>query len=103
MSGQILGNKDVNAPVAAEQKTLSGKPAKEVKSMEYHRQVFQSKTDEASGAYVSPSDDIMSPCSAKISALRNKHVAKAKPRSLFAQASAKRLQGDSTYTAANPF
>lgn len=47
MSGQVLGNKDVNAPVAAEQKTLSGKPAKEVKSMEYHRQVFQSKTDEA--------------------------------------------------------
>ncbi|KAJ2966736.1 hypothetical protein NQ176_g10007 [Zarea fungicola] len=67
--------------------------------------------------YVSPSDNIMSPCTAKINALRNKHVSKyvysiyihphhqvyptltsplshrAKPKSLFAQASAKKLGG----------
>lgn len=37
MSNSILGNKDVNAPMAESQE------AKDVKSMEYHRQVFQSK------------------------------------------------------------
>ncbi|ATY62871.1 hypothetical protein A9K55_007266 [Cordyceps militaris] len=54
--------------------------------------------------YVSPSDNIMSPCSAKINALRNKHVSnanrrfrRAKPKSLFAQASAKKLSGDNLF------
>ncbi|KAM3440430.1 hypothetical protein MY4824_002144 [Beauveria thailandica] len=47
--------------------------------------------------YVSPSDNIMSPCSAKINALRNKHVSKAKPKSLFAQASAKKLSGENLF------
>jgi hypothetical protein len=70
-----------------------------------------------SGAsYVSPSDEIMSPCTAKLNALRNKQVGKyvlpvvirpgdrtslltaiyrnrVKPKSLFAQASSKRLRG----------
>lgn len=60
--------------------------------------------------YVSPSDNIMSPCTAKLSAYRNKHVMKyvpylfytdttnkiltiyrAKPKSLFAKASSKNL------------
>ena len=45
MSGQVLANKDVNAPVATEQR--ASEPVKEFKSMEYHRQVFQSKADEA--------------------------------------------------------
>lgn len=66
--------------------------------------------------YVSPSDEIMSPCTAKLNALRNKQVGKyvlsivdkprhwkclltavcqhrVKPKSLFAQASSKRLRG----------
>ncbi|KAG5977309.1 hypothetical protein E4U55_006885 [Claviceps digitariae] len=85
MSG-ILGDKDVNAPVEQQQQS------KDVKSMEYHRQVFQSKmAAEKTKQYVSPSDDIMSPCTAKIHALRNKHASKIKPKSLFAQASAKKL------------
>ncbi|KAF4963521.1 hypothetical protein FSARC_8458 [Fusarium sarcochroum] len=110
MSTKILADKDVNAPMT-EQPT-----AKDVKSMEYHRQVLQSKMaeDETANKYVSPSDNIMSPCTAKINALRNKHASKyvfllslttkyqsanislhrAKPKSLFAQASAKKLQGD---------
>ncbi|KAI5921329.1 hypothetical protein F4810DRAFT_678564 [Camillea tinctor] len=41
--------------------------------------------------YTSPSDDIMSPCSAKLNALKSRQVGKAKPKSLFAQASAKKL------------
>jgi len=106
MSG-VLSNKDINVPMlAAEQPT--GKP---IQSMEYHRQVLQSKMDAEqsvqrlsffppntrNGAslthperprwtfypynrqnkqYVSPSDNIMSPCTAKLTALRNKQVGK---------------------------
>ncbi|KOS21303.1 hypothetical protein ESCO_006722 [Escovopsis weberi] len=77
------------------------KDGKDVRSMEYHRQVFRSKmAEEQSRSYVSPSDNIMSPASAKISALRNKSALKAKPKSLFAQASAKKLNGDSPLGAA---
>ncbi|EXV00199.1 Spo12 family protein [Metarhizium robertsii] len=111
----VLGDKDVNAVMDQQN------AAKDVKSMEYHRQVFQSKmaaetyvllsspaaarqrlgpcdrlADAASRTkqYVSPSDNIMSPCTAKINALRNKHASKAKPKSLFAQASVKKLNGE---------
>ncbi|KAL7795438.1 hypothetical protein V8C37DRAFT_374513 [Trichoderma ceciliae] len=94
-SNKILGSKDVNASLA------DGQPlVKDVKSMEYHRQVFQSKiAQEPSKQYVSPSDTIMSPCTAKLSALRSKQVIKAKPKSLFAQASAKKLQGENLFGA----
>ncbi|KID64306.1 spo12-like protein, partial [Metarhizium majus ARSEF 297] len=85
----VLGDKDVNAVMDQQN------AAKDVKSMEYHRQVFQSKmAAETTKQYVSPSDNIMSPCTAKINALRNKHASKAKPKSLFAQASVKKLNGE---------
>lgn len=42
-STNVLGAKDVNAPIT--QQSLGGKP--DVKSMEYHRQVLQSKMAEA--------------------------------------------------------
>ncbi|KJZ71891.1 hypothetical protein HIM_08736 [Hirsutella minnesotensis 3608] len=116
MPANVLASKDVNVPMADPQVAAG----KDVKSMEYHRQVFQSKMAEEkyeppahssssglvgvvlnervracrSKQYVSPSDNIMSPCSAKITALRSKHVAKMKPKSLFAQASAKKLNGE---------
>ncbi|UNI18672.1 hypothetical protein JDV02_004926 [Purpureocillium takamizusanense] len=103
---KVLGDKDVNAPMADNQQPQSqsqqpqGGDARDVKSMEYHRQVFQNKmTEEKSDKYVSPSDNIMSPCTAKINALRNKHAAKVKPKSLFAQASAKKLGGDNPFGA----
>lgn len=97
----VLGDKDINATME-QQNSI-----KDVKSMEYHRQVFQSKmaaepyvllsSPSARGRlgprsnatssrltdavfrtkqYVSPSDNIMSPCTAKINALRNKHASK---------------------------
>lgn len=98
----VLGDKDVNTFVEQHQQHSD---AKDVRSMEYHRQMFQSKMANepyvahappttrsslggiTSGArltdavfrnkqYVSPSDNIMSPCSAKINALRNKHASK---------------------------
>ncbi|KAJ4136128.1 hypothetical protein NW768_003736 [Fusarium equiseti] len=95
MSAKVLADKDINA-------TMTEQPAvKDVKSMEYHRQAFQTKMaeDETADKYVSPSDNIMSPASKKINALRNKHANKAKPKSLFAQASAKKLQGDNPFGA----
>ncbi|KIN06195.1 hypothetical protein OIDMADRAFT_17207 [Oidiodendron maius Zn] len=89
MSSNVLADRDVNAPAA--QQSADVKP--DVKSMEYHRQVLQSKLEEGKGTqtYISPSDNIMSPCTAKLSAYRSKQVGKAKPRSLFAKTSAKNL------------
>ncbi|GKT49151.1 uncharacterized protein ColSpa_09332 [Colletotrichum spaethianum] len=112
MSPNVLADKDVNAAVVVN----DSQAAKDVKSMEYHRQVLQSKMAQEkydhkpqtrnaqskalnfdvldrSKTYISPSDNIMSPCTAKLSALRNKQVGKVKPKSLFAQTSAKKLGG----------
>ncbi|KAI9374915.1 hypothetical protein BJX61DRAFT_532000 [Aspergillus egyptiacus] len=50
-----------------------------VNSMEYHRQVLQGKLeseDKQQASYVSPSDDIMSPCSKKLSDLKGKRFKK---------------------------
>mgnify|MGYP005989044035 FL=1 len=41
MSSKVLGDKDVNASLEQQQQT-----GKDVKSMDYHRQVFQSKMAE---------------------------------------------------------
>ncbi|KAJ4425279.1 hypothetical protein N0V82_000089 [Gnomoniopsis sp. IMI 355080] len=113
-----LSAKDANVPMAASNSAVDSK-----KDMEYHRQVLKSKMEAQEYAYtlhhpqgrkerhgfrdsdagfplsrsgnnyISPSDEIMSPCTAKLSAMRNKQVGKVKPKSLFAQASSKRLQG----------
>ncbi|GMF75889.1 unnamed protein product [Aspergillus oryzae] len=53
---------------------LKAAPAK-IESMEYHRQVLQGKL-ESGDNYVSPSDDIMSPCSKKLSDLKGKRFKK---------------------------
>ncbi|TVY83443.1 hypothetical protein LSUE1_G002149 [Lachnellula suecica] len=91
MSSNVLADKDINA--SATSGAVAGGAAKDVKSMEYHRQVLQSKLDDGQGqqTYISPSDNIMSPCTAKLSAYRSKQVGKAKPKSLFAKTSAKNL------------
>ncbi|KAI1365342.1 hypothetical protein F5Y08DRAFT_304257 [Xylaria arbuscula] len=49
--------------------------------------------------YISPSDNIMSPCTAKLNALKGRHAGKAKPKSLFAQASAKKFVGENVFGA----
>ncbi|TAQ86771.1 hypothetical protein B7494_g4898 [Chlorociboria aeruginascens] len=91
MSSNVLADKDVNAAAAPQSQNENAKP--EVMSMEYHRQVLQSKLDERKDqqTYISPSDTIMSPCTAKLSAYRSKQVGKAKPKSLFAKTSSKNL------------
>ncbi|KAL0943917.1 uncharacterized protein CTRU02_201804 [Colletotrichum truncatum] len=115
MSPNVLADKDVNATVVSN----NDQATKDVKSMEYHRQVLQNKMAQEkydnpqthryqnqtlnsghidrSKTYISPSDNIMSPCTAKLNALRNKQVGKVKPKSLFAQASAKKLEGDALF------
>ncbi|KAK3953062.1 Spo12 family-domain-containing protein [Pseudoneurospora amorphoporcata] len=77
----------VTDPLAAVAKSDS------MKTLEYHRQVLQNKMEIDHTKYVSPSDNIMSPCTAKLSAFRSKQAGKVKPKSLFAQASAKKLEG----------
>ena len=101
MSSTVLADRDVNTSGAGAN-AAQQEPKADVKSMEYHRQVLQSKLDEGkyvtihfqsrfvlfggqladrmrnSGkqTYISPSDTIMSPCTAKLSAYRSKQVGK---------------------------
>ncbi|KAA8647605.1 hypothetical protein EYZ11_004935 [Aspergillus tanneri] len=67
-----------------------------VNSMEYHRQVLQGKLESGEkqpANYVSPSDDIMSPCSKKLSDLKGKRFKNAgKPQSLFAKLGKKNFE-----------
>ncbi|KAA6411800.1 MAG: hypothetical protein FRX48_03950 [Lasallia pustulata] len=102
MSSNVLASRDVNASAPSPPKpTDAPKP----KSMDYHRQVLQSRLDEnkTQQTYISPSDTIMSPCTAKLSAYKSKHFLKAKPQSLFAKASSKNLATASSSGAENPF
>ncbi|KAB5563016.1 hypothetical protein GE09DRAFT_1219598 [Coniochaeta sp. 2T2.1] len=98
----VLSTKDANASIVGT--TVQDPTAKgDVKSMEYHRQVLQNKMEQDKGqTYISPSDNIMSPCTAKLSAFRNKQVGKVKPKSLFAKASAKKLEGGDNLFASKP-
>ncbi|CAL5871808.1 uncharacterized protein PFLUO_LOCUS6061 [Penicillium psychrofluorescens] len=73
-------------------------------SMDYHRQMLQGKLesdDKQPTAYVSPSDDIMSPCTKKLSDIKGKRFKNAgKPQSLFAKLGKKSYeQSASTSTA----
>jgi len=116
MSSNVLAAKDVNMSMTSDNTTNTNnnhntssdtiiKP--DTMSMEYHRQVLQSKMEKeeyvisplslsqthalsrnphvaqlltsliaSSKTYVSPSDNIMSPCTAKLSAFRSKQVGK---------------------------
>ncbi|CAF9904751.1 hypothetical protein IMSHALPRED_000163 [Imshaugia aleurites] len=93
---QPLSSRDVNtsAPSPTKHKSdpaasrdMEKEGAKKPKSLEYHRQVLQSRLEEdrAKQVYISPSDTIMSPCTAKLSAYKSKQFGKAKPQSLFAK------------------
>ncbi|KAI9760203.1 MAG: hypothetical protein M4579_001819 [Chaenotheca gracillima] len=87
----VLSDRDTNAPLGATSDIKGGKP--DINSMDYHRQMLQSKLKEESSdqKYISPSDNIMSPCTEKLSAYRNKHFKKIKPQSLFAKTSSKNI------------
>ncbi|KAI1449825.1 hypothetical protein F5Y02DRAFT_370031 [Annulohypoxylon stygium] len=49
--------------------------------------------------YISPSDSIMSPATAKLNALKGRVAGRIKPKSLFAQTSAKKLDGNDVFGA----
>lgn len=87
----VLSDRDVNVSAPQQQASNNG----DIKSMEYHRQMLQNKLEEESYVlstimlstttnminsgeqkYVSPSDTIMSPASAKLSAYKNKRFGK---------------------------
>ncbi|KAB8291723.1 hypothetical protein EYC80_006520 [Monilinia laxa] len=96
-SPSVLANKDVNISAMNQINSVDEKKAPvaaDPHSMEYHRQVLQNKMQQngQEEKYISPSDTIQSPTTAKLSAYRNKQVGKnVKPRSLFAKTSAKNL------------
>ncbi|KAI9807296.1 MAG: hypothetical protein M1833_000039 [Piccolia ochrophora] len=102
----VLADRDVNAPLPS---SMTSNPAmgnggvdgkegaeKNAASLEFHRQMLKEKLSDDSDKhqYVSPSDGIMSPCTAKLSNLRNKRFMKAKPQSLFAKATAPSSDSD---------
>lgn len=117
--GPALSDKDVNAPVQVQDAAAGNKDSKStgIKSLEYHRQVLQSKmeeekygakdtntnttsstattststdaaprvqnpqsrllanvtaSDDRQQQYISPSDNIMSPCTAKLNAFKGR-------------------------------
>ncbi|KAL8772656.1 MAG: hypothetical protein Q9209_002317 [Squamulea sp. 1 TL-2023] len=83
-----LKSRSVNtSPTKSFTATENEKP----KSMDYHRQVLQSRLEEDKGkhTYVSPSDMIMSPATKKLEALKGKRFGKGKGQSLFANTTSK--------------
>ncbi|KAI1075296.1 hypothetical protein F5B20DRAFT_395347 [Whalleya microplaca] len=119
-----LSSKDANATMSGNDSAKDSGAKSNIKSMEYHRQVLHSKMEEekygvvatflpqkhpanplASGRnkqqYISPSDNIMSPCTAKLNALKGRQANKAKPKSLFAQTSTKKFDGENVFGAKN--
>ncbi|KAJ4318746.1 hypothetical protein N0V94_004260 [Neodidymelliopsis sp. IMI 364377] len=90
MSSNVLSSRDVNAQIKPAAPT--GKP--DPKSMEYHRQVLESRMKgEQAQNYVSPSDEIQSPATQKLSNFRNKNIMKkSKPQTLFQKTSTKSFE-----------
>ncbi|KAJ5343127.1 hypothetical protein N7541_007808 [Penicillium brevicompactum] len=82
---QPLADRSTNTHLGTDKTDLKGS---DISSMEYHRQVLQDKVagEEQPTSYVSPSDDIMSPCTKKLSDIKGKRFKNAgKPQSLFAK------------------
>lgn len=102
-NGNVLAAKDSNVPMTTTTTSASmAQDDQKQKDLEYHRQVLKSKMEaqqyvvvlhrsskdlgtdagelpcanRSGNNYISPSDEIMSPCTAKLNALRNKQVGK---------------------------
>ncbi|KAI4279663.1 MAG: hypothetical protein LQ337_000105 [Flavoplaca oasis] len=84
MSSQTspLKSRDVNSslpsPTKSEKTPSMAEGDKQPKTMEYHRQILQSRLEEdkSKHTYVSPSDMIMSPATKKLEALKGKRFGK---------------------------
>ncbi|MCJ1399985.1 hypothetical protein MMC11_003188 [Xylographa trunciseda] len=96
MSTNVLAARDINTS-APHAPNPDSKPTmdhgEDAKSMEYHRQILQSKLaeDGPKATYISPSDTILSPTTQKLAGMRQKRFMKAKPQSLFAKTSSKNM------------
>ncbi|OAL51315.1 hypothetical protein IQ07DRAFT_586851 [Pyrenochaeta sp. DS3sAY3a] len=90
MSANVLSVRDTNALLKPTPSPEKEKP----KSLEYHRQILQSRMEnEQSQQYVSPSDEIMSPATQKLQAFKHKHaMKKSKPQTLFKKTSTKNFE-----------
>ncbi|KAH7390566.1 hypothetical protein BKA66DRAFT_459223 [Pyrenochaeta sp. MPI-SDFR-AT-0127] len=90
MSSNVLSVRDNNAQLKPSPSPEKEKP----KSLEYHRQILQSRMEgEQTQQYVSPSDDIKSPATQKLQAFKNKHaMKKSKPQTLFKKTSSKNFE-----------
>ncbi|CCU79723.1 unnamed protein product [Blumeria hordei] len=91
MSSSVLKDRDTNAPAvqAPGKVDADNKPESksDAKIMGFQHQAPRSLFGEniSRTTYTSPSDTIMSPCTAKLSAYRGKQAGKIKPKSLFAR------------------
>ncbi|CCG82377.1 Predicted protein [Taphrina deformans PYCC 5710] len=66
-------------------------------NLEYQRQLLAKKIAESDGKFASPTDSMMSPCTAKLQANKKRHYTKAKPLSLqnrFSQVAKQNGEGD---------
>ncbi|KAF3053330.1 hypothetical protein E8E11_011072 [Didymella keratinophila] len=90
MSANVLSSRDTNAQI----KPTAQADIKDMKSLEYHRQVLESRMkDEQAQKYVSPSDEIQSPATQKLSNFRNKNILKkSKPQTLFQKTSTRSFE-----------
>ncbi|KAB2576981.1 hypothetical protein DIS24_g1984 [Lasiodiplodia hormozganensis] len=90
MSANVLAQRDANQQLG--QSVDDGKP----KSLEYHRQMLESRLKSGQideQKYVSPSDGIQSPATQKLAAFKNKHgLQKSKPKTLFGKMSARNME-----------
>ncbi|EPQ64530.1 Bgt-2312 [Blumeria graminis f. sp. tritici] len=91
MSSSVLKDRDTNAPTVQAPGKADADKEPESKSdariMGFQHQAPRSLFGESLSrpTYTSPSDTIMSPCTAKLSAYRGKQAGKLKPKSLFAR------------------
>ncbi|KAG9196157.1 hypothetical protein G6011_01278 [Alternaria panax] len=94
MASNVLTPRDTNAQVKPMSSPEKGSEKKETKSLNYHRQVLQSRLDsEPEQKFVSPSDEIMSPATQKLQAFKTKHaMKKSKPQTLFKKTGAKNFE-----------
>ncbi|KAI9894453.1 MAG: hypothetical protein M1814_003211 [Vezdaea aestivalis] len=97
----ILSDRPVNAPLTGSNTGNEKATGRGQKAMDYHRHVLKSNLGEEGSQqnYVSPSDNIVSPCTAKLSGLKNKHFMKAKGQTLFGKSG---LSSDSGFQDAEP-
>ncbi|KAF2012669.1 hypothetical protein BU24DRAFT_395728 [Aaosphaeria arxii CBS 175.79] len=95
----VLAARDTNVQLA---KPTNATENEKPKSLEYHRQMLESRLkDDQPAQYVSPSDEIMSPATQKLNAFRNKHaMKKSKPQTLFKKTSTKNFESSKASGAA---